>query len=64
METPIRAVRVDYGENYALKYKTLPEHLENVLRYTAYCTEDFSAIAAPCTKIITLSVQSWTLTVL
>jgi len=40
--------------------KTLPERLESVLRYTAYFTEDFSVIAAPCTRIITNSSQSWT----
>ena len=41
--------------------KTLPERLESVLRYTAYFTEDFSAIAAPCTRIITNIQIRWTL---
>ena len=40
--------------------KTLPERSESVLRYTVYFTEDFSAIAAPCTRIITIISQSWT----
>ena len=40
--------------------KTLPKRSESVLRYTAYFTEDFSVIAAPCTRIITNSSQSWT----
>ena len=40
--------------------KTLPKRSESVLRYTAYFTEDFSVIAAPCTRIITNNSQSWT----
>jgi len=40
--------------------KTLSERLESVLRYTAYYTEDFFVIAAPCTRIITNSSQSLT----
>ena len=40
--------------------KTLPKRSESVLRYTAYFTEDFSVIAAPCTRIITIISQSWT----
>ncbi|MBP3793684.1 MAG: hypothetical protein ILA24_06555 [Ruminococcus sp.] len=43
-----------------LKLQTLPERSEGVMRNTSYCTEDYSFVAAPCTKIITVSHQRWT----
>jgi len=56
-----QSVRDDYGEtDIPRSSKTLPERLESVLRYSAYFTEDFSVIAAPCTRIITNNSQSWT----
>ena len=49
------------GKNYTLKLQTLPERSESVLRYTAYCTGDIVFVAAPCTRIITITVQDWTI---
>jgi len=59
---PLRAVRDGYGKNYyTLKLQTLPERSESVLRYTVYCTGDIAFVAAPCTRIITVIVQGWTI---
>lgn len=48
------------GKAVLLKLQTLPERSESVLRHTVYCTGDYYSVAAPCTKIITVSAKSWT----
>jgi hypothetical protein len=58
---PLRAVYGSHGDTYAMKQQTPPECSESVLRYTAYCTGDIIFVAAPCTRIITVIVQGWTI---
>ena len=58
---PLRAVYGSHGDTYALKQQTPPERSESVLRYAAYCTGDIVFIAAPFTRIITITVQDWTI---
>ena len=45
-------------------FETLPSaHLESVLRHASYCNGDYSsvaAVAAFCTRVITISMQDWT----
>ena len=52
------------GKGVLLKLQTLPERSESVLQHKSYCTEEICDIAAPCTKIITISHQRWTLALL
>ena len=48
------------GKVVLMKLQTLPERSESVFRHKTYCTEENTFIAAPCTKIITISHQRWT----